>query len=123
MLHSFFVNSLLEEQLDEEDIKAAVEDRGHCIEQVKIGILAFRTWKDWDRACECGEDIVEEEAKAKEAYIKGLAVWFALPWELPDFEEADADSQDSSEVQYAVLNLKVCICILWCRFATSQPHL
>ena len=46
MLHSFFVNSLLEEQLDEEDIKAAVEDRGHCVGQVKIGILAFRTWKD-----------------------------------------------------------------------------
>ena len=79
MLHSFFVNSLLEEQLDEEDIKAAVEDRGHCVEQVKIGILAFRTWKDWDRACECGEDIVEEETKAKETDIESVAMWAVVP--------------------------------------------
>ena len=31
----------------------------------------------------------------------------ALPWESPDLEEADADRQESSKVQDAVLDLKM----------------
>ena len=38
-----------------------------------------------------------------------MTVWAVVPWEVPDFEEANANCDNSSQVQDAVLNLKVCI--------------
>ena len=107
MLDSLLVNCLVEEQLNEEDVEAAVENWSERIEQVEPGVLTVGTWKDWDRAWECSKDIVEEEAKPKEADVEGVAVWAVVPWELHDFEESEANSGHSSKVQNAVLDLKV----------------
>ena len=46
VLNSLFVNCLVEKQLDEEDVEAAVEDRGQGIHQVEPVVLAFGTGKD-----------------------------------------------------------------------------
>ena len=46
MLDSLVVNRLLEKQLDEENVEAAVEDRGQGIDQVEPVVLACRTGKD-----------------------------------------------------------------------------
>ena len=46
MLDSLVVNRLLEKQLDEEDVEAAVEDRSQRIDQVEPVVLAFGTGKD-----------------------------------------------------------------------------
>ena len=46
MLDFLFVNCLLEEQLDEEDVEGAVNGGSHCVEEVKIGTLALRTWEN-----------------------------------------------------------------------------
>ena len=46
MLDSCLVNLLVEKQLDEENVEAAVEDRGQGTDQVEPVVLAFGTWKD-----------------------------------------------------------------------------
>ena len=74
MLDSCFVNRLVEKQLDEEDVEAAVENRKEGIEEVEPGPLAFRTWKERDCPSEHGKDKVEEETKAKETDIESVAM-------------------------------------------------
>ena len=48
VLDSLLVNRFVDKQLDEEDVAAAVEDRGQGMHQVEVGVLAFRAWKDRD---------------------------------------------------------------------------
>ena len=45
VLDSLFVNRLVEKQLDEEDVEAAVEDRGDGMEHVKMGKTEMERWK------------------------------------------------------------------------------
>ena len=45
MLDSLLVNCLVEEQLDEEDVEAAVEDRGDGMEHVEMGKTEMERWK------------------------------------------------------------------------------
>ena len=74
MLDSCFVNRLVEKQLDEEDVGAAVENRREGIEEVEPADLAFRAWKERDCPSEHGKDKVEEETKAKETDIESVAM-------------------------------------------------
>ena len=80
MFQCLVLDGLLQKQLNEQDIEGAVKDRGQRVGKVEIGVLAFRIWKDWDRARECGKDKVEEETKAKKACVQGVAVRVAFPW-------------------------------------------
>ena len=111
MFNLLLADSLVKKQLDEENIEAAVEDRGHCSHQGEVRALGFGAWEDWDGAREGGKDKVEEETEAKETDVESVAVWAVVPQEFPDSEEANANCDDSSEVQDAVLNLRVDIYI------------
>ena len=46
MLDSLVVNRLLEKQLDEENVEAAVEDRGQGMEHVEMGKTEMERWKN-----------------------------------------------------------------------------
>ena len=46
MLDSLVVNCLLEKQLDEENVEAAVEDRGQGMEHVEMGKTEMERWKN-----------------------------------------------------------------------------
>ena len=70
MLHSLLVNGLVEKQLDEEHVEAAVEDRGQRGDKVNWAeVLPLGIWKDWEGAREGGEYKVEEETEAKETDV------------------------------------------------------
>ena len=70
MLHPLLVNGLVEKQLDEEHVEAAVEDRGQRGDKVNWAeVLPLGIWKDWEGAWEGGEYKVEEETKAKETDV------------------------------------------------------
>ena len=45
VLNSVIVNRLVEKQLNEEDVEAAVEDRGDGMEHVKMGKTEMERWK------------------------------------------------------------------------------
>ena len=45
MLDSLVVNRLLEKQLDEENVEAAVADRGQGMEHVEMGKTEMERWK------------------------------------------------------------------------------
>ena len=45
VLNSVVVNRLVEKQLDEEDVEAAVEDRGDGMEHVEMGKTEMERWK------------------------------------------------------------------------------
>ena len=110
MLHPLLVNGLVEKQLDEEHVEGAVEDRGQRGDKVNWAeVLPLGIWKDWEGAREGGKYKVEEETEAKETDVESVTVWAVVPWEVPDFEEANTNCDNSSQVQDAVLNLKVCI--------------
>ena len=100
---------LVEEHLDEDHVDRAVDNGRHRGHQVKIFVfaVAIRIWKNWDRSRERCEDIVEEEAKAEKTEVKGVTVWAMVPRKFSDSEEPEADGDDASNVQDAVLDLKV----------------
>ena len=98
VLDSLVVNRLLEKQLDEENVEAAVEDRGQGMEHVEMGKTEMERWKNWDGGRECSKNKVKEKAKAKQTDVKGVAVRVLVPRELPYFEESKADGDHSSKV-------------------------
>ena len=70
MFNLLLANGLVKKQLDEEDVEAAVEDRGQRSDKVNWAeVLPLGIWKDWEGAREGGEYKVEEETKAQETDV------------------------------------------------------
>ena len=62
--------------------------------------------KDCERGSEEKEEVVEEEAEAKETNVKSVILLVCLPLgDSVDFCETDDYGSDSTQIQEAVLNL------------------